>query len=192
MGRVGLSIYEFEYGDDFSVSNTRGNNGRYALLMCSIIIAPLVSVAYLIIFLKIEPHAYDHFKTMFYLDSMFFKAEKRTLDSSKRSINVSIARDTNQVSIDSDNSLTSISINSRESLVVDNRERKSSSFIMNPTSYVLDFIRESLISRPSVFDDRTEVELSCVLEDTPLCNVTRNSADVIDTTINSNIHDVDC
>jgi hypothetical protein len=67
--------------------------------MCSIIITPLVSVAYLIIFLKIEPHAFHHFKKMLYLD-VFFQAAavtaKNPLDSVDRlrPINGSIASDT--------------------------------------------------------------------------------------------------
>jgi len=96
IGRVGLSIYEAKYGHDFSVSSTRRGSGRYALLMCSIIITPLVSVAYLIIFLKIEPHAFHHFKKMLYLDAFFqAAAAKKPLDSVDRlrSINGSI-RDT--------------------------------------------------------------------------------------------------
>jgi hypothetical protein len=176
--------------------------------MCAIIITPLVSVAYLIIFLKIEPHAFHHFKKMFYLD-VFFQATaaaKNPLDSVDRlrPINGSIARDTqstvhhhdtHQISIDSDASLTSISINSRESSLVDADERRKSSFNSNPSLYMFDFIRDSLLNRPSVVDDRSEVELSCILENMPLNAVSNqtasNSADItINTTINSNFHDV--
>jgi hypothetical protein len=165
------------------------------------IIAPLVSVAYLIIFLKIEPHAFSHFKKMFYLDVFFQAAEKKPLDSVDRSINGSISRDTQStvyhhdahlISIDSNHSMTSISINSSESSLVDVNEKRKSSFIMNPSLYVFDLIRDSLINRPSVVDDRTEVELSCILENMSLDRLTNNSTGIImiDTTINSNIHDV--
>jgi len=193
-----------KYGHDFSASSTRGGNGRYALLMCSIIITPLVSVAYLIIFLKIEPHAFNHFKKMFYLDMFFQAAEKKPLDSVDRSINGSISRntqstvhhDTHHISIDSNHSLTSISINSRESSLVDADERRKSSLIMSNSLYVFDLIRDSLVTRPSVVDDRTEFELSCILENIPINAVSNriasNSADIItiDSTINNNFHDV--
>jgi hypothetical protein len=169
--------------------------------MCSIIITPLVSVAYLIIFLKIEPHAFNHFKKMFYLDMFFQAAEKKPLDSVDRPISGSISRDTQStvyhhdahlISIDSNHSLTSISINSSESSLVDANEKRKSSFIMNPSLYVFDLIRDSLINRPSVVDDRTEVELSSILENMSLDRLTNNSTGIImiDTTINSNIHDV--
>ncbi len=131
IGRSGLAWYEYQYVFDFSVSSTRGNNSRYALLLYAMIITPLVSIAYLIIFLTIEPLEviFHHFKKMFYLD-VFFQVEKEKkknpLDSVDRlrPINGSIARDTqstvhhhdaHQSSIDSDHSLTSISINSRKS-----------------------------------------------------------------------------
>ena len=187
------------------MSSTRGNNSRYALLLYAMIIAPLVSVAYLIIFLKIEPHAFNHFKKMFYLDVFFQAAEKKPLDSVDRSINGSISRDTQStvyhhdahlISIDSNHSMTSISINSSESSLVDVNEKRKSSFIMNPSLYVFDLIRDSLINRPSVVDDRTEVELSCILENIPINAVSNriasNSAGIItiDTTINNNFHDV--
>ena len=189
------------------MSSTKGDNGRYALLMCSIIITPLVSVAYLIIFLKIEPHAFHHFKKMLYLDAFFqAAAAKKPLDSVDRlrSINGSISRDTqstvhhpdaHQISIDSDHSLTSISINSRESSLVDADERRKSSFNSNPSLYMFDFIRDSLVNRPSVVDDRSEVELSCILENMPLNaasnHIVNNSVDItINTTINNNFHDV--
>ena len=167
IGRSGLAWYEYQYVFDFSVSSTRGNNSRYALLLYSMIIAPLVSVAYLIIFLKIEPHAFHHFKKMLYLD-VFFQAaaaaaKRKSLDSVDRlrSINGSIARDTqstvhhhdaHQSSIDSDHSLTSISINSRESSLVDADERRKSSFNSNPSLYMFDFIRDTL-----AFSDRSSI-----------------------------------
>ena len=167
------------------------------------IITPLVSIAYLINFIKIEPHAFHHFKKMFYLD-VFYQAAaaaaaKKPLDSVDRlrPINGSIARDTqstvhhhdvHQVSIDSDHSLTSISINSRESSLVDADERMKSSFNSNPSLYMFDFIRDSLVNRPSVIDDRSEVELSCILENMSIVSLTNNSTGI--TTFNSNFYDV--
>jgi len=163
------------------------------------IIAPLVSVAYLIIFLKIEPHAFHHFKKMLYLDVFFqVEKEKNPLDSVDRlrPINGSIRdtqstvhhHDAHQSSIGSDHSLTSISINSRESSLVDADERRKSSFNSNPSLYMFDFIRDSLVNRPSVVDDRSEVELSCILENMSLVRLTNNSTGI--TTFNSNFHDV--
>jgi hypothetical protein len=166
------------------------------------IIAPLVSEAYLIIFLKIEPHAFHHLKKLFYLD-VFFQAAtaaaKNPLDSVDRlrPINGSIARDTqstvhhhdtHQISIDSDHSLTSISINSRESSLVDADEGRKSSCNLNPSLCIFDFIKDSLVTRLSVIDDRSEVELSCILENMSLVRLTNNSTGI--TTISSNFHDV--
>ena len=158
----------------------------------------MVSLAYLIIFLKIEPHAFSHFRAMFYLD-VIFSEPKKQVDSVDQQFHDSIIRDTqitnrnatSNSSIDSDYSLTSISINSRQSSVADDNAR-TSSFITNPSLYVFDFIRDSLTIKPNVLDDRTEVELSNILENAqPLSDIfTTNSAVIIDTTINSSIHDV--
>ena len=68
--------------------------------------------------------------------------------------------------------------------MVDADERKKLSFNSNPSLY----IRDSLVNRPSVIDDRSEVELNCILENMSLVRLTNNSTGI--TTFNSNFHDV--
>ena len=50
------------YGFDF---NAYGDSARYAALLYATIVDPLASVGYLILFLLIEPHAYEMFLKIF-------------------------------------------------------------------------------------------------------------------------------
>ena len=65
ISRSGYAWYEAQYGFDFSVYEAEHNQERYAALMYTAIITPTVSVGYLILFLTIEPNAYDCFKEIF-------------------------------------------------------------------------------------------------------------------------------
>jgi hypothetical protein len=65
ISRSGYAWYESQYGFDFRVSEAEHNQSRYAALMFTAIITPTVSVGYLILFLTIEPNAYDCFKEIF-------------------------------------------------------------------------------------------------------------------------------
>lgn len=78
----GYAWYEFQYGNDLSLSSSEGDDNRYALLIYATLIAPLVSVVYLIILINIEPHAFDHFKTMMCCElTQIEAADKNTLHS---------------------------------------------------------------------------------------------------------------
>ena len=65
ISRSGYAWYESQYGFDFRVSQAEHNGERYTALMYSAIITPTVSFGYLIIFLYIEPNAYNSFKEIF-------------------------------------------------------------------------------------------------------------------------------
>ena len=65
LSRSGYAWYESQYGFDFRVSQAEHNGERYTALMYSAIITPTVSFGYLIIFLYIEPNAYNSFKEIF-------------------------------------------------------------------------------------------------------------------------------
>jgi hypothetical protein len=65
ISRSGYAWYEFQYGFNFSTSQAEHDPERYGLLIYSAIVAPAVSIGYLIIFLYIEPHAYKIFKKIF-------------------------------------------------------------------------------------------------------------------------------
>ena len=65
ISRSGYAWYESQYGFDFRVTEAEHNQSRYAALMFTAIITPTVSVGYLILFLTIEPNAYDCFKEIF-------------------------------------------------------------------------------------------------------------------------------
>ena len=65
ISRSGYAWYESQYGFDFRVSHAEHNEDRYAALMYAAIITPTSSLGYLIIFLTIEPHAYECFRELF-------------------------------------------------------------------------------------------------------------------------------
>ena len=65
ISRSGYAWYESQYGFDFRVSQAEHDGERYTALMYSAIITPTVSFGYLIIFLYIEPNAYNSFKEIF-------------------------------------------------------------------------------------------------------------------------------
>lgn len=65
----GYAWYEFQYGNDLSLSSSEGDDNRYALLIYTTLIAPLVSVVYLIILINVDPHAFEQFKTMMCCES---------------------------------------------------------------------------------------------------------------------------
>ena len=65
IGRSGFAWYELQWGFTFDVSHCQGDSLRYTVLIYATIITPLVSVGYLAIFLMIEPHAYNKFKSLF-------------------------------------------------------------------------------------------------------------------------------
>jgi len=65
ISRSGYAWYESQYGFDFRVSEAEHDPERYTALMYAAIITPTVSLAYLILFLTIEPNAYIIFKEIF-------------------------------------------------------------------------------------------------------------------------------
>lgn len=62
IGRSGYAWYEFSYGSNVSASNA--SSDEYACLIFLSLITPFVSVGYLIIFLMMQPKAYEHFKAL--------------------------------------------------------------------------------------------------------------------------------
>lgn len=64
IGRSGYSWYEAAYGSDID-STDDGTQAQYACLLFLTIITPMVSVGYLIIFLTMQPNAYEHLKSLF-------------------------------------------------------------------------------------------------------------------------------
>ena len=155
--------------------------------MCSIIITPLVSVAYLIIFLKIEPHAFNHFKTMFYLDvicsTISAYSENNDNNNSSNSVRQTLDNGSyNDKSIYSDN-------NDHSSI---GGSSTNSTLVTNPSQYIINILRDSFSYTPTMVDDRSELELNCILEQHAYPNQSESrrsqSGVVIDTTINSNIH----
>jgi len=180
------------------VSSTKGDNGRYALLMCSIIITPLVSVAYLIIFLKIEPHAFHHFKKMFYLDNIICPMVSVYSENDNNNSNNNNNRSSDAQTLDSHHSHNKSCYNDK-SIYSDNCKDDHSSIglstnstlVTNPSQFIINILRDSFSYTPTMIDDRSELELNCILEHaTPNPSESRRSHQgvVIETTINSNIH----
>jgi len=62
ISRSGYAWYEFQYGFDFSYASTTGNPLRYTALLYSAVITPIASIGYLLVFLRIEPTAFEEFK----------------------------------------------------------------------------------------------------------------------------------
>lgn len=62
ISRSGYAWYEFEYGAQ--VDQSEVSTKQYSAMIFLTVITPTVSVGYLIIFLKMQPHAYEHFKAM--------------------------------------------------------------------------------------------------------------------------------
>lgn len=87
----GYAWYEFQYGNDLSLSSSEGDDNRYALLIYTTLIAPLVSVIYLIILINVDPHAFEQFKTMMCCESTQIHAksaaDKNTPHSNEESDN---------------------------------------------------------------------------------------------------------
>jgi hypothetical protein len=62
IGRLGFAWYEQVYG--FSIDNPHPTKTQFASMLVISIITPLVSVGYLIIFLTMQPDAYQQFKRL--------------------------------------------------------------------------------------------------------------------------------
>ena len=64
MGRIGASIYEGMYGFDRYSGNT--SDTQFALACFYYLTAPSIGMGYLIIFLIMQPKAYQHFKSLIF------------------------------------------------------------------------------------------------------------------------------
>lgn len=76
IGRVGAAWYEIGYG--LTYVPTHPSDVRYASMVFMAIICPLVSVGYLIVFLWMQPNAWNHLKSILMLESVSREDELST------------------------------------------------------------------------------------------------------------------
>eukprot|EP01040_Poterioochromonas_malhamensis_P000429 gene429-461_t len=78
IGRSGYAWYEFAYG--YYIDMDDPNPEQYASLIFLTIVTPFVSIGYLIIFLAMQPRAYEEFRQMVYC-SHYQPPTKESLDT---------------------------------------------------------------------------------------------------------------
>jgi hypothetical protein len=96
IGRVGYAWYEYGYGSGAYVVVDGTDATEYACIIFLSVITPSVSVGYLIIFLVMQPKAYDHFKALIFCqplsvteelqDNSLFRLEDIQAVSQKNSV----------------------------------------------------------------------------------------------------------
>jgi hypothetical protein len=92
----GYAWYELEYGVDIDADDP--STQQFACLIFLTIVTPMVSIGYLIIFLMMQPRAYQEFKAMIYCRT-YQPPTTENLDSSRKSSTG--GRQTSRITIDS-------------------------------------------------------------------------------------------
>ena len=184
IGRSGYAWYEFQYGFNFSVSESAHNSERYGLLMYSAIITPTVSIGYLIIFLYIEPHAYKIFKKIFCcIDTPEKDSDDRR--SSSRidgSVLSNIYNSSNNSNIDI---IMSSSLRPEQQSISEmarNSERQSAYLLDNTRDsyFTWDVLRTSIANFFLIddddYDNRTESEIFAAINESHALNTIHSTA----------------
>jgi hypothetical protein len=115
IGRSGYAFYEYAYGADVSPSNNAP--GAYGCLIFLSIITPTTSVGYLIIFLLMQPKAYDHFKAMICLRTYHEELRDNSLFQDDKTLSGKPSTASLHSALDSEGSErhTTVSTSNRES-----------------------------------------------------------------------------
>ena len=185
ISRSGYAWYESQYGFDFSVTEAEHNQSRYAALMFTAIITPTVSVGYLILFLTIEPNAYDCFKELFCCGSsssskrQHNKSQNDSLRASSNFEGTTTTTTTNNTT-DPSNMCELNSSGIRESIDSDNnrqtdyRYQSESSMYRHSWNVFRSSIADFFIPADEKdFDNRTEDEIFAIINENQLLNTVK-------------------
>jgi len=182
ISRSGYAWYEFQYGFDFRVTEAEHDPERYGLLIYSAIIAPTVSISYLILFLYIEPHAYKIFKKVFCgIDTTEKKEEDHDDDDYKST--TSRMDESNRASNQSEIDILERRL--QRSNVYNNSTEMENSFYQYGSTTITRFVwndfRSSITNffnlQDDIYDNRTEDEIFAVIDDIPSALSTLKSSD---------------
>jgi hypothetical protein len=182
ISRSGYAWYEFQYGFDFRVTEAKHDPERYGLLIYSAIIAPTVSISYLILFLYIEPHAYKIFKKVFCgIDTTGKKEEDHDDDDYKST--TSRMDQSNRASNQSEIDILERRL--QRSNVYNNSTEMENSFYQYGSTTITRFVwndfRSSITNffnlQDDIYDNRTEDEIFAVIDDIPSALSTLKSSD---------------
>ena len=182
ISRSGYAWYEFQYGFNFSASQAEHDPERYGLLMYSAIIAPTISIGYLIVFLYIEPHAYKIFKKIFCgIDTPEKKEEDHDDDDYKST--TSRMDESNRASNQSEIDILERRL--QRSNVYNNSTEMENSFYQYGSTTITRFVwndfRSSITNffnlQDDIYDNRTEDEIFAVIDDIPNALSTLKSSD---------------
>jgi len=183
ISRSGYAWYEFQYGFDFRVTEAQHDPERYGLLIYSAIIAPTVSISYLILFLYIEPHAYKIFKKIFCgIDTPEKKEEDHDDDDYKST--TSRMDESNRASNQSEIDILERRL--QRSNVYNNSTEMENSFYQYGSTTITRFVwndfRLSItnflnLQDDNIYDNRTEDEIFAVIDDIPSALSTLKSSD---------------
>ena len=182
ISRSGYAWYEFQYGFDFRVTEAEHDPERYGLLIYSAIIAPTVSISYLILFLYIEPNAYTIFKKVFCgIDTTEKKEEDHDDDDYKST--TSRMDESNRASNQSEIDILERRL--QRSNVNNNSTEMENSFYQYGSTTITRFVwndfRSSITNflnlQDDIYDNRTEDEIFAVIDDIPSALSTLKSSD---------------
>jgi hypothetical protein len=174
ISRSGYAWYESQYGFDFRVTEAEHNQSRYAALMFTAIITPTVSVGYLILFLTIEPNAYDCFKEIFCCSSSSSSSSNRQHNNNdNKSQNDSLTISSNlDSSLDPSNICEVNSNGIRESIVSENnrltdyRYNSESSIYRYSWNVFRSSVANFFIPTDEIdYDNRTEDEIFAIINE---------------------------
>ena len=169
ISRSGYAWYEFQYGFNFSASQAEHDPERYGLLMYSAIIAPTISIGYLIVFLYIEPHAYKIFKKIFCgIDTSGKDSDNR---SSSSRINGSVVSNNNSSRNSNIDAIKSSLQEQQQSIIEARNSERQSAYLYFSWDVSRTSIANFFVNDDDDYDNRTESEIFAAINETHALNM---------------------
>jgi len=193
ISRSGYAWYESQYGFDFRVSEAEHNQSRYAALMFTAIITPTVSVGYLILFLTIEPNAYNCFKEIFCCSGSSSNSSKTQHNENYNNNTTTNNNDNNNDKSQNDSLATSSNFDSATATTNNTSDPSNNNKSNGIREYSWNVFRDSItnffIPTDEIdYDNRTEDEIFAIINESQSSIIQLNGSITISNPLRSSIY----